>query len=288
MASLNFESSQMKFPSGLVQENLSNTQCPGNSGFQGHSVFYFLLPYFEQENVSKGMDPNCPKANRVSDPNLYRAAAVIPSLLCPSDVLPKDSLPWPSNGTPQEWYGATSYRANGGTRPIFATFSTNDGVFMATGPAARKAPTAPNGREVKVADIFDGTSNTYMFGEFYHFDPNFDSFTAIGWNSGSTIQGWSRWYPGGGDVGLANLMGGAFAPINYRIPWAAGEPGAPGSQSAWFVFQDQRLSSYSSGHSGGANLMTTDGAISFQSENLSQNVLRLRCVRDDGEIDSEN
>ncbi len=281
----NFESTFQSFPSGYTQEFLQNSDCPGNSGFQGHSVFYFLLPFMEQGNVFDGMDSACPRANRVGDPDLYRASAVVDSLLCPSDLLPKQSIPWPSTGTPQEYYGGTSYRANGGERPIFATSATNDGVFMATGPAARKAPTAPKGRAVKIGEIADGTSQTILFGEFFHFDPNFDTFTnQAGFNSGSTIAGWSRWYPSSGDVGLANLMVGAFAPVNYRIPWAVGQPGAPSSQGAWFIFQDQRLSSIGSGHPGGANITLSDGSVTFLNESIAQNILRLRCERSDGEI----
>ena len=284
LATHNFESTFGEFPAGFTQEFLSNSDCPGNSGFQGHSVFYYILPFVEAGNVFDGMDVNCPRSNRVDDPALNRAGAVISTYLCPSDVLPDESIPWPSTGTPQEYYGATSYRANGGERPVFATFSTNDGVFMATGPDARKADDAPRGKEVKISDILDGTSQTYLFGEFYHFDVNFDTFTDAGWTSGSRIDGWSRWYPGGGDVGLSNIMGGAFSPINYEIPWAHGQPGAPGSIQAWWVFQDQRLSSFSSGHAGGANFTLSDGSVAFVNETLSQNILRLRCERSDGEL----
>ena len=280
----NYESTNNEFPSGYTQDFKTSDDCPGNTGFQGHSVFYFLLPFVEAGNVFDGMDFNCPRSNRVDDPSLNKAAAVIPSYLCPSDVISDEAIPFPSNGTPEEYYGATSYRANGGERPVFATSATNDGVFMATGPSARKADDAPNGKEIKIADILDGTSHTILFGEFYHFDVNFDSFTDAGWTSGSRIEGWSRWYPAGGDVGLSNLMGGAFSPINFEVPWAHGEPGAPGSIQAWWVFQDQRLSSFSSGHPGGANFTLSDGSVSFINESLNQNVLRLRCERSDGEL----
>ena len=281
IAAHNYESSNEEFPAGLVQEDLSDV-CPGT--FQGHSVFYFLLPFIEANNVFDDMDPNCPGANRVSDPSMNRAASVIPTLLCPSDLLGDESIPFPSLGTPQEFYGGTSYKANGGERPVFADLATNDGMFMAAGPDARRADDAPIGRAVAIKDVFDGTSQTFLFGEGYHFDPNFDTFNVAGWTSQSSIVGWSRWYPGGGDTGLFNIMGGAFSPINFAVPWAHGEPGAPSSIQAWWVFQDQRLSSFSSGHPGGANFVLTDGSVTFVNETLSQNVLRLRCERSDGEL----
>lgn len=290
LAAHNYESALGKYPPGLEQEFLTTSQTgSGFSGFQGHSLFYFLLPYAEQANVFDQMDRDVPKRNRVGNPDDGLAASVIPMYYCPSDVLPDTPIAFPSDGTPEEYYGGISYHANGGERPIFARFATNDGVFMATGPDARKADGAPEGVEVKVAAIQDGTSNTVLFGEMYHLDRNFDTFTIeAGWNSGSTIEAWSRWYPGGGDLGLSNLMGGAFAPINYEIPWAFGEPGAPTSQNVWFEFQDLRLSSFSSGHPSGVNLAFGDGSTRFVTETVSQNILRLLCERSDGEVINEN
>ena len=281
LAAHNYESALGEFPPGLEQEFLT----PG--GFQGHSAFYFLLPFMEQNNLFQTFDAELPSSNVATTPDGGLAGASIPGLICPSDDLPNEAIPWPSSGTPEEYYGGTSYRLNGGQRPIFSTSATNDGMFMATGPNARKASSAPEGQEVEIGQIRDGSSNTILFGEFFHVDANFDTFTEQGWTSGSTIQGWSRWYPAGGDVGLSNIMAGAFSPINFQVPWAHGEPGAPTSRNAWFVFQDQRLSSFSSGHSGGANFSYADGSTHFLSENVSQNVLRQRCQRMDGEVIQE-
>ena len=284
IASHNYESAFGEFPPGLEQEFISASQ---NSGFQGHSAFYYLLPFMEQDNLFNTFDRDVPRANRAFTVDAGLAGTPVATLLCPSDLLPSAPIPYPSTGTPEEYYGGTSYRLNGGQRPIFSTSSTNDGMFMATGPNARKAATAPDGVEVTMGQIRDGSSNTVLFGEFYHFDPNFDTFTDAGWTSGSKIVGWSRWYPAGGDVGLANIMGGAFAPINYRIPWAHGEAGAPGSRGAWFIFQEQRLSSFGSGHPAGCNLAYGDGSTHFIAETISQNVLRQRCQRNDGEVIAE-
>ncbi|MFQ3591726.1 MAG: DUF1559 domain-containing protein [Gemmataceae bacterium] len=281
----NFEGTFNAFPSGFTQDRI-----PAPSGpFQGHSVFYFLLPYIEQENLFRSMDAAVPINNRTNVPGV-RAGTAVKTFLCPADVLPQDGiLPHPSlSATPSEFYGATSYRANGGSRPVFATSATNDGVFMATGTAARRAPGAPMGQQVRLSDILDGTSNTLLFGERSSLDPNFDTFTAAGWNSGSTIVGWSRWYPSGGDAGLGNLMGGAFAPINYRTPFAHGQAGAPTTQSAWFVFQDQRLSSFGSQHTGGANFVFCDGSVRFLPNSTSQSVLGLYCMRADGQVIPSN
>ncbi len=281
-----FEGSEGALPDGYTQGRLNSAGVQYVSGstsgfsFQGHSVFYFLLPHIEQGPLFNQMDRNIPLNNRTAVAN-EKAAAVVKSFLCPSDgALSQGSFTF--NAT--ESYGATSYKANGGSRPVFASSASNDGVFMATGPNARKAASAPGGMRVRLLDILDGTSNTILFGERNHTDRNFDSFTTAGWNSGSTLQTWSRWYPAGGDNGQGNIFCGAFAPVGYVTPWAHGGAGAPTTQGAWFNFQDMRFSAIGSGHTGGANVAFGDGSVRFLTTSTSQLALTSLCVRNDGQV----
>ncbi|MFO0425796.1 MAG: DUF1559 domain-containing protein [Planctomyces sp.] len=284
LAAHNYLDATGMFPPGFTQQNFTGMSPSSLNGFQGHSVFYFLLPYLEQSNLYNTFNNNVPRAN-ISTVSGTLSGARIDAFLCPSDFSTESAngiFPFTPTSGPIQYYGATSYRANGGSRPIFATSSTNDGVFMCIGPNARKASTAPVGKTQAIANITDGTSNTILFGESHHFDKNFDTFTTVGWNSGSTSATWSRWYPAGGDTGLGNLMGGAFAPVGYRTPWAHGSPGAPTTQSAWFIFQDQRLNAFGSGHTGGANISLCDGSVRFVSNSMSQVILSRLCQRADG------
>jgi prepilin-type N-terminal cleavage/methylation domain-containing protein/prepilin-type processing-associated H-X9-DG protein len=286
LATHNFETAYKILPSGYTQANLTGGTPSSLNGFQGFSVFYYILPYMEQTTLYSNMDTKWAKMSIAATPGSGLADTPVVSFLCPSDSVPNESISYPSTGTATQYYGGTSYKANGGSRPIFATSSTNDGVFMATGPAARKAASASAGIRCKFQDITDGLSNTFMFGERSHRDKNFDSFTtSAGWNSGSTIVGWSRWFPAGGDVGLGNIMFGALAPLNYKTPWAHGQPGAPTAQSAWFFHQDMRLSTLGSQHAGnGANVALCDGSVRFVSASLPQAALSLYCRRADGQI----
>ena len=113
LAALNFESANSEFPPGVEQESIQGS-------FQGHSAFYFMLPFMEQQNVFTTMDKDIPLNNVAATTDELRASAVIPALLCPSDTLGTESLPFPSTGTPTAFYGGTSYRCNAGERPFLS------------------------------------------------------------------------------------------------------------------------------------------------------------------------
>lgn len=276
LATHNYHDVYNKFPAGYTQANLSGV-------FQGSSVFYAILPYLEQTNLYNTFNNDRPITNRTTVPGVL-AAATVKAYLCPSDPGIEGLAEFVSGGN-TFLFGKTSYRANGGSRPIFATSSTNDGVFMAVGPAARKASAAPRGFCTSMKDLTDGTTNTVMFGEHLKFDRNFDTF--LTWNSNTLIKDWSWWYPAGGDNGLGDLMCGSFAPVGYKTPWAKGQPGAPTAQSGWFVFQDMRLSAITSAHDGGAQVALCDGSVRFVSNSMSFSVLQYICQRGDGQVVGE-
>jgi len=276
LAALAYHDARNEFPPGYTQERI-------NGSFQGHSVFYFLLQHIEGGALFDSMSSAVPRDNVTATAGRL-AGTQVATFVCPSDDFPEGNPHAYSGPSSTEYYGVTTYRANGGSRPFFATSATNDGMFMATGSQARKASSAPAGVKVRIAQVTDGLSKTILFGEGSHFDPNFNTFTAAGWNSGSTISTWSRWYPAGGDNGLGNLLCGAFAPINYTTPFRHGGPGAPGSQSAWFEHQDRRLSAIGSRHPGGANVVMSDGSSRFFADSLPQVTLSRLCTRADGEI----
>ena len=272
----NYHDTHGAFPPGYTQINLS-----GLGGFQGHSAHYCLLPFLDQANLWNTFNVLVPFSNKSTVAGA-KSAATIPMFLCPSDPGASGLSPWAANGT---FYGKTSYRLNGGTRPVFATSSTNDGVFMCVGPAARKASSAPIGSTIKIPEVTDGLTNTIAFGEHYFIDDNFDTFVA--WNSSTLLRDWSWWYPGGGDNGLQDIMCGAFAPVGYMTPFRLGGSGAPGSQSAWYIFQDRRISAIGSAHTGGAHVTLGDGSVRFLSNSMSQITLQYMCVRNDGNIVGE-
>jgi len=134
LAALAYHDSRNEFPPGYTQERI-------NGSFQGHSVFYFLLQHIEGGALFDSMSSTVPLDNRSAVPG-QRAGTPVATFVCPSDDFPEGN---PHQFSSTEHYGVTTYRANAGSRPFFATSATNDGMFMATGSQARKASSAPGG-----------------------------------------------------------------------------------------------------------------------------------------------
>ena len=294
LACHNYHEAFNSFPYGVINEKQYNPASSGFTGYNGagNSAFYALLPYFDQANLYNSFNQTLAVFNIGQTPGVL-SGAKLTALLCPSD--------FPGGNDPQlftttatyapqtQYYGLTSYGLNGGSRSNYYSSATNDGVFMQIGPYALHATGAPAGVCVSIALITDGTSNTILMGERYHVDANFDSWTKTppNCNSGSTIAQWSRWYPFNTSNGLGDMMVGAFAPINYMIPWAYGSAGAPANCSAYYTYQDMRLQSISSGHAGGAQVVLCDGSVRFLSSSLSQTIVVDLCQRADGQVIGE-
>src|SRR5262249_19862142 len=125
-----------------------------------------LLPYFEQDNVYKRWDYNDNRNNVIGGTTAIQAQD-IEILLCPSDALPEHVVHLTA-AAPPAWsrglYAMSSYGGNAGKRSILTgdapTFPliSRDGIFFLDSC-------------VRLADITDGSSNTFLIGERYHRDP---------------------------------------------------------------------------------------------------------------------
>jgi prepilin-type N-terminal cleavage/methylation domain-containing protein/prepilin-type processing-associated H-X9-DG protein len=265
-------------PPGMTQVRINNT-------FQGVSLFVFLLPFIEQDALYKQWDLAVPINNKNGGTG-SRTAQVIPMYVCPADTLQANPVQY---RTSNDYYGATSYGGNGGTRSYFPSSSTADGVFYLTGPeSAPKKGQAP----IKLTAIVaaDGTSNTILFGERSHNDRNFDSFSPAGGspvNYTDPLGIWCWWAPSAGFQGIGDVTMSAFVPINYKHPFhyndrASASPPVTNSTNTFFLWQDRRLCAFGSNHSGGANFALADGSVTFLSDSLPLSTLQLLCVWNDG------
>ena len=134
LAAHNFESANMAFPPGVVDDD-DNLQDALHTGW------VFLLPYFEQNNVADQYD----MTDSWSSPtNLPMAQLSIATLNCPSNP--------------------SSFEQTGdieGTKCDYA---------FSKGPTAALFADSPEGmfginRKVKMGAVTDGTSNTFLLGE---------------------------------------------------------------------------------------------------------------------------
>ena len=120
------------------------------------------------------------------------------NLICPSDQIPNNPVGGVTSG---RWYGVTSYGGNGGTRSYDPLNAALDGIFHTTGPGSQPAP---NQKPVLVADVLDGTANTFLFGERSHIDPNYDTYArATPPKAAEPMGEWGWWAPSGAVWGLA-------------------------------------------------------------------------------------
>jgi type II secretory pathway pseudopilin PulG len=203
---------------------------------RGFSLFVYLLPYIEQANLYKKWDFNDPLLNTVSpDAN---TAQLIPNIVCPSDVIPRNPFPNGPAGPTTRVYGITSYGGNCGTQSHPPTAATADGMFFQTGPATPLNP------QIRIGNVFDGTSSTLLFGERNHVDRNYDTFAALGLTT-EPMGAWGWWAPSGGAFGISDVTMSSFAPINYKVPFPQAGSGIS-TAAAFAPYDTLRVCSFGS------------------------------------------
>jgi prepilin-type N-terminal cleavage/methylation domain-containing protein/prepilin-type processing-associated H-X9-DG protein len=262
LAAHNYHDINQVFPPG--QMRISNFAIAPK--FRGFTVFIYLLPYLESSTVYTQFTFSDPMLN-VNGTINTPTAQIIPTYLCPSDLIPQNPfLQVASNAPINRWWGITSYGGNGGTQSHPPTSSTNDGIFYYTGPAN------PTNRQVGFDDILDGTATTLLFGERDHKDPNYDQFASLGYTQNLMGQ-WGWWASGGGQFGCSDVCESSFAPINYRVPFTPAQQPGINNANLFAPYDALRICAFGSEHPTGANFAMVDGSARFISQYISQSVL---------------
>jgi prepilin-type processing-associated H-X9-DG protein/prepilin-type N-terminal cleavage/methylation domain-containing protein len=230
----------------------------------GTNLWVELLPYIEQDNLYRRWD-NYDNRNNVAGGTNAVQAQIIKLLLCPSDPLPHPVVYFNAPiAAPWTWgyYGISSYGGNGGIRSFTRSGSgiTQDGIFF-------------RDSNVCLLGVTDGTSNTFLFGERYHRDPQFDlQQPLVSPNTGPIAQN-GRWACIAGLGSLAMVELSTPVPINYQVP--------PGGDASTLT---DRGCAFGSGHPGGANFAFADGSVRFVSESIPQATLQALSTRAGGEV----
>jgi prepilin-type N-terminal cleavage/methylation domain-containing protein/prepilin-type processing-associated H-X9-DG protein len=262
LAAHNYHGDHGKFPTGVRLPVYVGDRPTG-----GTTLWVELLPYFEQDNLYKRWD--CyDNRNNVTGGRNATTAQVIKLLICPSDPLPEpvQEITYLTPAWAWGFYGMSSYGGNAGKRSVWTGGApafprmTRDGIFFIDSC-------------VRLEDILDGTSNTFLFGERYHRDPKYDVQHNDVWPASASMAQWGRWgYVGNGGA-MGNVTLSTPVPINYRVP--------PGGD---FSTVEDRACAYGSGHPGGANFAFADGSVRFLSESTPLATLWALSTRADGEV----
>jgi prepilin-type N-terminal cleavage/methylation domain-containing protein/prepilin-type processing-associated H-X9-DG protein len=263
LAAHDYHDAYKKFPTGARVSVMVDDRPTG-----GTNLWVELLPYIEQDNLYKKWDSFDNRNNVAGEKNATQAQ-LIPLLLCPSDSLPHRVIDSTIPNQPtwsDGFYAMISYGGNGGKRTVPAKpppgfeGMTRDGIFFIDSC-------------VRIADITDDTSNTFLFGERYHRDPQFDLRQPIVWDGHSPIEQWGRWAYVSTAGALGHTALHTAAKINYQVP-AEGD-----LVTVW-----NRAGAFGSGHPGGANFAFADGSVRFVSESIPLETLQALSTRCGGEV----
>jgi prepilin-type N-terminal cleavage/methylation domain-containing protein/prepilin-type processing-associated H-X9-DG protein len=263
LATHSFHDAHQKFPTGARLPVYVDGVPTGAT-----NVWVELLPYFEQDNLYRKWD-DFDNRNNVAGGRNATQAQVIKILLCPSDALPEPVMESTSaNSSTPAWswgfYGMSSYGGNAGTRSVPVVSPSRDGIFWTDS-------------SVGFMDIKDGTSSTFLFGERYHRDPEFDVRQPILRPGTLPIGKLRRWGFVASQGVMANVTLHSAAEINYQMP--------PGGD---LLALDNRACAFGSGHVHGANFAFADGSVRFLSDRMPLLTLQALSTRAAGEVVSNS
>jgi prepilin-type N-terminal cleavage/methylation domain-containing protein/prepilin-type processing-associated H-X9-DG protein len=210
-------------------------------------------------------------------------ATVIKTLICPADALPTPPIAQMFApgvfGYPDGVFSSlTSYGPNTGTSgwaSYWDKSNIDDGVFLIN-----------TTRAVRIADVTDGTSSTILFGEAYHSDPLWKTFSdQCLWDASLNVDDLSQMAAWLFEDTVAR---NASAVINWQLTPSL----VAGPFTAWSTpcrdVMYKRLGAYGSGHGGGANTVFVDGSVHFLRDTISLRTLQALSTRAGGEVIAED
>lgn len=271
LAILNYEGGHKKFPAGY------RYITPTTTGFPDEAVGpvdVTLLPYIEQGNLGDITEPNMPWFTQ----SPIAAQTMVEVYVCPSDTT-ADIENWPfleplapnvgvlfaptSYASSIGFNDAVAFGRNFGPRPM----DENAGVF------------SPNS-ETTFAEIGDGTSNTFCFGEAssgYPMGTRIDCDEQVTSDPKTSFHAWligavtpSNFYSGG-----LRYVGGYGSTVEKLNKWLATDSfqdlaGVRDTRASW-EGGPHWASNFRSEHPGGANFGFCDGSVRFLSESIDFN-----------------
>jgi prepilin-type processing-associated H-X9-DG protein len=218
----------------------------GTSG----SVFYYLLPYLEQQNLYNISNGN----------SLNLAGQVVKTFICPSD---------PSVQNAGNYGGCGQMNGDNIQRNGFGSscYAANVEVFE------------PRGTTSIQAQISDGTANTVMFAERYKncsTAPPTNGCTLPAWAWNTLLNGSDPWSSPTFGAQQDNIWQMNAGGAQYFYGGIGFQGGPSATQCNWYVTQG--------GHTGGMNVGLGDGSVRNVAQGMSVTTWFAACTPSAGDI----
>jgi prepilin-type N-terminal cleavage/methylation domain-containing protein/prepilin-type processing-associated H-X9-DG protein len=261
LAAHQYHDARGHFPTGLHM----GVDMGGGRYAEGTSWMIELFPYIEQDNLYRNWDYDDFR-NNVAWATEATTAQIITIHRCPSDKV--NFLSYYHYKVLEAWgfYGLGTYCGNAGRRSYGPDEITRDGIFSLDS-------------KVRLAHVTDGSANTFLFGERWHHDPEYDRIAAVypGYYPLADAGAWGTVVAAGQNGGpLFLLTLSSAVPINYQV--------APNAPVGDVPTRNDRLCAFGSGHPAGANFAFVDGSVRFVSDQIPLETLQALSTRAGGEV----
>jgi prepilin-type N-terminal cleavage/methylation domain-containing protein/prepilin-type processing-associated H-X9-DG protein len=251
LATHNFHDTNLKFPYAVIDRQ---TGAAGDSYTTG---LIQLLPFMEGDALARRWDITLPRNSTVDTDGDGTTNAILQQMVIPTYKCPTMSMP--SGPLSAENRGPCSYLlSSGSVNPTafhYAPIGTFNGAIVPVhnNPAATSYDyaTSPNKAQTTMADILDGTSNTFLIGE--------TDFTPEGVPSMKYGGVWAYGYMG-------YSWGSTFNTFNNHKNTAT-------------VY-----GAYRSQHPGGAYFALADGSVRFFADSINNTLYQALATRAGGEV----
>ncbi len=228
-----------------------------SAGTPNLSYVVHLLPFIEQNNIYELFPRDSAGKINVTTTNDVRGKNRIDSLLCPSGVITNSTYSGEGESFTNHYYGVLGPKGQNIQTGNDYDFDPNGGQGGASLQGFFQWK-----KNLRFADITDGTSNTLAIGE-------------MSWKDSGCHRNWVR----GGEIGANNGVHSASCKNVYHAINAVGYTPATAN------WNDP---SFGSEHPGIAQFLRGDASVGIISETIAMSTYRALASRNGGESVSEN
>jgi prepilin-type processing-associated H-X9-DG protein/prepilin-type N-terminal cleavage/methylation domain-containing protein len=280
-----------RFPPAVLMPYAQEENDPLTGGAAnpfGPNWAVFLLPYVEQDALYAQANPTgYPGTRNLQDFTRYNLTwgqvrgVTIKTFLCPSDSGADVPFTDPNGAPPEANWARGNYACSSGSADTDHHIGGNSGVKDPPYPGLSKGPVMSINFGCRIADILDGTSNTFLFHE-----------VRIGVNSADRRGTWAMGMPGASLV----CAGRDSNPTpNNKLDQSDEIEGCPNFWYSGIGTRDgmgcmNGATNYGmaaqarSRHPGGVNACFADGHVQFVQNSISQLTWVLLQSTNDGQI----